>query len=122
MQAPPEHLTQVPTITTDAITPTPNTYRATHTAYIARVDNRMWVVQVETLEDRQAASDLTEQLDALGYPTLIVDSPNDAHHHVRIGPYSARTQAESIRKDLLQSSAHIDQAVVIQHTDGPLTH
>ena len=62
----------------------------------------MWVVQVQALTDRGAASAMAQRLGAKGYPAFVLEPKAGAPviYRVQVGRYSDRREADQVARRL----------------------
>ena len=72
--------------------------------------NKTWSVQVSATPAKEIANGLAQQLKSEGYSVYIIQAEvkGQTYHRVRIGPFSAREQAESVRQSLARHESYRD--------------
>ena len=76
---------------------------------------KTWSVQVSATASEEIANRLAQQLKSEGYVVYVVQAEVKGHtyHRVRIGPFNAREQAESMRQSLARRDMYRDAYVII---------
>jgi len=72
--------------------------------------NKTWSVQVSATTSKETADELAQQLKSKGYAVYLLQAEvkGQTYHRVRIGPFSAREEAEPVRKLLTRHEAYRD--------------
>ena len=72
--------------------------------------NKNWSVQVSATPSKEIADKLVQQLKSEGYAVYVVQAEvkGQIYHRVRIGPFSAREEAEPVRQSLTRHEAYRD--------------
>ena len=72
-------------------------------------------VQVSTKTSKETAHKLAQQLKSKGYAVYVVQAEvkGQTYHRVRIGPFSAQEEAESVRQSLTRHDAYRDAYLAI---------
>ncbi|HLO00950.1 MAG TPA: SPOR domain-containing protein [Pyrinomonadaceae bacterium] len=72
--------------------------------------NKTWSVQVSAKTSKETADKLAQQLKSEGYTVYVVPAEvkGQTYHRVRIGPFSAQEEAESVRQSLTRHDAYRD--------------
>lgn len=72
--------------------------------------NKNWSVQVSATPSKEIADKLVQQLKSEGYAVYVVQAEvkGQIYHRVRIGPFSAREEAEPVRQSLTRQEAYRD--------------
>jgi D-alanyl-D-alanine carboxypeptidase len=94
-------------------------------AYIPQDDGKFsapegYILQLGAFRERERAEFLARQFSQRGLETFlekITPAKGETTYRVRVGPYAARSEAEEIAKEILQTSGH--QAIIIP-ADPPL--
>lgn len=72
--------------------------------------NKTWSVQVSAKTSKETADKLAQQLKSEGYAVYVVQAEvkGQTYHRVRIGPFNAQEEAESVRQSLTRRDAYRD--------------
>ena len=72
--------------------------------------NKTWSVQVSAKTSKETADKLAQQLKSKGYAVYVgqAEVKGQTYHRVRIGPFSAQEEAESVRQSLTPHDAYRD--------------
>ncbi len=89
-------------VTKPAATPPPAPAASRPTASASTARPGIWVVQVQALTDRGAASAMAQRLGAKGYPAFVLEPKAGAPviYRVQVGRYNDRREAEQIARRL----------------------